>query len=159
MTNNLDDYYLVTSQSEARPGRWSWEIRRISKPLGVKLTADGFQSDMAAQFAGKRALANFLSNLLILDAHPADQSARLRVDLRSPSARDPFLTSALHQSDGRILADGSNGLASYKRYYLSSAAFADRHGEALNVIFGKLAETGKWVKTHPKDAATLLAGL
>ena len=33
------------------------------------------------------------------------------------------------------------------------------HGDALNVIFNKLAETGKWVKAHPKDAATLLAGL
>jgi sulfonate transport system substrate-binding protein len=74
-------------------------------------------------------------------------------------AWDPFLTSASRQSGGRILADGSNGLASYKRYYVSSAAFADRHGDALNIIFGKLAETGKWVKAHPKDAATLLAGL
>jgi sulfonate transport system substrate-binding protein len=27
------------------------------------------------------------------------------------------------------------------------------------VIFGKLDETGEWVKAHPKDAATLLAGL
>jgi sulfonate transport system substrate-binding protein len=59
----------------------------------------------------------------------------------------------------RILADGSNGLASYKRYYVASADFADRRGYVLNVIFGKLAETGKWVKAHPKDAATLLAGL
>jgi sulfonate transport system substrate-binding protein len=42
---------------------------------------------------------------------------------------------------------------------LSSAAFADRRGDVLNVIFGKLDETGKWVKAHPKDAATLLAGL
>jgi sulfonate transport system substrate-binding protein len=74
-------------------------------------------------------------------------------------AWDPFLTSALHQSNGRILADGGNGLASYKRYYLASAAFADRRGDALNVIFAKLAETGKWVKSHPKDAATRLAGL
>ena len=29
----------------------------------------------------------------------------------------------------------------------------------MNAIFGKLDETGKWVKAHPKDAATLLAGL
>jgi len=29
----------------------------------------------------------------------------------------------------------------------------------LNAIFGKLDETGKWVKAHPKEAATLLAGL
>jgi sulfonate transport system substrate-binding protein len=74
-------------------------------------------------------------------------------------AWDPFLTSARHQSDGRILADGSNDLASYKRYYLSSAAYADRHGDVLNVIFGKLVETGKWAKAHPKEAANLLAGL
>jgi sulfonate transport system substrate-binding protein len=74
-------------------------------------------------------------------------------------AWDPFLTSALHQTNGRILSDGSNGLASYKRYYLASAAYADKHAEVLNVIFAKLSETGKWVKTQPKDAATLLAGL
>jgi len=74
-------------------------------------------------------------------------------------AWDPFLTSALHQTKGRILSDGSNGLASYKRYYLASAAYADKHDQVLNVIFAKLAATGKWVKAQPKDAATLLAGL
>lgn len=74
-------------------------------------------------------------------------------------AWDPFLTSALHQTKGRILSDGSNGLASYKRYYLASAAYADKHAEVLNVIFAKLSATGKWVKAQPKDAATLLAGL
>jgi sulfonate transport system substrate-binding protein len=74
-------------------------------------------------------------------------------------AWDPFLTSAQRQSTARILSDGGNGLASYKRYYLSSAAYADRRGDVLNVIFGKLDETGKWVKAHPKDAATLLAAL
>jgi sulfonate transport system substrate-binding protein len=74
-------------------------------------------------------------------------------------AWDPFLTSALHQTKGRILSDGSNGLASYKRYYLAAAAYADKHGEVLNVIFAKLSDTGKWVKARPKDAATLLAGL
>ena len=74
-------------------------------------------------------------------------------------AWDPFLTSALHQTKGRILTDGSNGLASYKRYYLASAAYADKHDQVLNVIFAKLSATGKWVKAQPKDAATLLAGL
>jgi len=74
-------------------------------------------------------------------------------------AWDPFLTSALHQTKGQILADGGNGLASYKRYYLASAAYADKHDQVLNVIFAKLAATGNWVKAQPKDAATLLAGL
>ena len=74
-------------------------------------------------------------------------------------AWDPFLTSAQRQSNARVLSDGSNGLASYKRYYLSSAAFADRRGDVLNAIFGKLDETGKWVKAHQDDAAKLLSGL
>jgi sulfonate transport system substrate-binding protein len=74
-------------------------------------------------------------------------------------AWDPFLTSAQRQSGARILSDGGNGLASYKRYYLSSTAFADRRSDVLNVIFGKLDETGKWVKSHPKDATGVLAGL
>jgi hypothetical protein len=63
MTNN--DYYVLTSRRGEHPERWSWEIKRKSKPLGVRLTADGFQSDSAAQFAGKRALADFLSDLAI----------------------------------------------------------------------------------------------
>ena len=74
-------------------------------------------------------------------------------------AWDPFLTSTARQSHARILTDGSNGLASYKRYYLSSAAFAERRGDVLDVIYAKLDATGKWVKAHPDEAATLLAGL
>ncbi len=70
---------------------------------------------------------------------------------------EPFLTSARRQTKTRTVADGSNGLASYKRYYLSSASFADRRADVLNVIYGKLVETSKWVKAQPKAAAELLA--
>ena len=61
MTHN--EYYVITSRRGEYPERWSWEIRRRSTPLGVKLTADGFQSDAAAKFAGNRALDEFLSEL------------------------------------------------------------------------------------------------
>jgi hypothetical protein len=40
-----------------------WEIRRKSKPLGVKLTGNGYQSESAAQFAGRRALTELLAGL------------------------------------------------------------------------------------------------
>ena len=36
------------------------EIRRHSKPMGVKLGAGGYQSQSAAEFAGKNALERFL---------------------------------------------------------------------------------------------------
>jgi hypothetical protein len=55
------DYYVITKRGE-HPDGWSWEIRRSSKPLGVKLMAS-FQTDAAAQVAGKRALDEFLSAL------------------------------------------------------------------------------------------------
>ncbi len=74
-------------------------------------------------------------------------------------AWDPFLTSAQRQSNATILADGSNGLASYKRYYLASETYAEKRSDVLNIVFAKLRETGAWVKAHPKDAAKLLAGL
>lgn len=59
----INDYYIVTSRRGQNPDRWSWEIRRKSKPLGIKMTGDGFQSDTAAQFSGKQALAEFLADL------------------------------------------------------------------------------------------------
>ncbi|MGJ4932318.1 aliphatic sulfonate ABC transporter substrate-binding protein [Bradyrhizobium sp. HKCCYLS2038] len=74
-------------------------------------------------------------------------------------AWDPFLTSTIRQSGARVLTDGRDGLANYKRYYLASADYAAKHGDALNVIYGKLVDTGKWVKTNPAAAASQLAAL
>jgi hypothetical protein len=65
MAINPNDYYVVTSRRGEHPDRWSWEIRRKSKPLGIKMEGYGYQSDSAAQFAGKRALADFLLDLAI----------------------------------------------------------------------------------------------
>jgi hypothetical protein len=63
VTDPIGDYYIVTSRSGENPIRWSWEIHRKSKPLGIKMTGRGFQSDAAAQFAVKQALADFLADL------------------------------------------------------------------------------------------------
>jgi hypothetical protein len=63
MVDPTNDYYVVTSRRGEHPERWSWEIRRKSKPLGIRLTGEDFQSNAAAQFAGKKALEDFLDNL------------------------------------------------------------------------------------------------
>ena len=78
MTNT--DYYLVTSRRGEHPERWSWEIRRKTRPLGIKLSGDGFQSESAAKFAGKRALDDFLSEL-------AKEEKRSLTELRGPTRR------------------------------------------------------------------------
>ena len=62
-THPINDYYVIISRRGERPERWGWEIRRKSKPLGVKLTGNGYQSESAALFAGQRALAELLAGL------------------------------------------------------------------------------------------------
>jgi hypothetical protein len=62
-THPINDYYVVTSRRGEYPNRWSWEICRKSKPLGIKMTGDGYQSDTAARYAGRQALADFLLDL------------------------------------------------------------------------------------------------
>jgi Protein of unknown function (DUF3622) len=64
MVGSLNDYYVMTSRRGDYPEQWAWEIRRKSTPVGIKMTATGFQSEAAANFAGKKALAEFLSELL-----------------------------------------------------------------------------------------------
>lgn len=71
---------------------------------------------------------------------------------------EPFLTSAQRQLPTRTLADGT-GLASYKRYYLTSTSYAKAHPEVLKLVYEQLHKTGDWVKTNPRDAAQILSPL
>ena len=57
------DYYIVTFDTDRGPFPWAWELRRRSKPMGVRIREKGYQSQTAAEFAGKRALAQFLEAL------------------------------------------------------------------------------------------------
>jgi hypothetical protein len=57
------DYYIVTREIGAPPYPWCWEMRRHSRPMGVKVQVCGFQSQRAAEYAGRRALEQFLDDL------------------------------------------------------------------------------------------------
>lgn len=70
---------------------------------------------------------------------------------------DPFVAAAQKQADARVLANGSDGLASYQRYYLASSAFAAKEPKLIEAYFDILEETGKWVKANPSAAAKILA--
>ena len=71
---------------------------------------------------------------------------------------EPFLTSVQRQLPTRTLADGA-GLASYKRYYLTSTPYAKAHPEVLKLVFDQLQKAGKWIKSNPRDAAHVLGPL
>lgn len=90
---------------------------------------------------------------------PADaRAAFVSGNLDAWVAWDPFLASTQAQSGARVLADGT-GLASYKRYYLTTEDFSKPGGKVLDVLFERLKATGEWVKANPGPAAEILAGL
>ena len=57
-----DDYFVIT-KAQGRPRAWAWEIRRRSKPIGVRLNGNGFKSEFAAKLAGEKALRQILDGL------------------------------------------------------------------------------------------------
>ena len=57
------DYYLITFMTDERPYPWTWEIKRHSKPMGIRLLNGGYQSKASAVIAGRRALLEFLEEL------------------------------------------------------------------------------------------------
>ncbi|MFS2159416.1 aliphatic sulfonate ABC transporter substrate-binding protein [Pseudomonas sp. Pseusp122] len=71
---------------------------------------------------------------------------------------EPFLTSVQRQLPTRTLADGT-GLASYKRYYLTSNDYAKAHPQVLKRVYEQLHQAGAWIKANPKDAAQVLGPL
>jgi sulfonate transport system substrate-binding protein len=71
---------------------------------------------------------------------------------------EPFLTSVQRQLPTRTLADGT-GLASYKRYYLTSTPYAKAHPDVLKQVFAQLQQAGSWIKSNPRDAAQVLGPL
>jgi sulfonate transport system substrate-binding protein len=71
---------------------------------------------------------------------------------------EPFLTSVQRQLPTRTLTDGV-GLASYKRYYLTSTGYAQAHPGVLKRVYQQLQQAGGWIKSHPRDAAQVLGPL
>ncbi|TDV71890.1 aliphatic sulfonate ABC transporter substrate-binding protein [Pseudomonas sp. LP_7_YM] len=72
---------------------------------------------------------------------------------------DPFFATQQREHHVRVLADGTEGIANYNRFYVANTRFAKAHPEVLQVVFDTLRQTGQWVKGHPQEAAKKLAPL
>jgi hypothetical protein len=59
------DYSLEIFDDGKLPHPWRWEIKRHNRSLGVKLTGGGYQSQAAAEFAGRRQFQEFLVALAL----------------------------------------------------------------------------------------------
>lgn len=72
---------------------------------------------------------------------------------------DPFFATQQREHHVRVVADGTEGVANYNRFYVANTRFAKAHPEVLQAVFDTLRQTGQWVKGHPQEAAEKLAPL
>jgi len=56
-------YVVHVTRRPEWPPNWAWFIHRRPKPLGVKLTGDGFDTAIAARIAGERYLQELLNSI------------------------------------------------------------------------------------------------
>jgi len=57
------DYFVIIKPCGRPRSRWTWEIQRSSKPLGVKYEGDDFATPQDAKLAGVKALNALLYDL------------------------------------------------------------------------------------------------
>jgi sulfonate transport system substrate-binding protein len=72
---------------------------------------------------------------------------------------DPFLATQQREHHVRVIADGTQGIADYNRFYVANTSFAKANPQVLQVVFDTLRQTGQWVKAHPQEAAKELGPL
>lgn len=75
------------------------------------------------------------------------------------SVWDPYLAQVEAETGARVLADGSNGTSTYKRYYLVNSEFAAQHPQVVRTVYAALQEAGRWVKADRRRSAELLSPL
>jgi hypothetical protein len=95
------------------PARWApppLELGDTSQEqtLGIKMTGEGYQSDTAAQFAGKQALAVFLTDLakerlprsipLLISSMPAATACSRVLNFGGPSTVQPNAGRMIHRN-------------------------------------------------------------
>jgi sulfonate transport system substrate-binding protein len=69
---------------------------------------------------------------------------------------DPYLASALHSTDARILQD-AEGFASNVPYYISTRAYASEHPEIVRAVEDQIRLIDSYVTANPQEAAAFLA--
>ena len=53
------DYFLFIAEDGNKPNRWSWEIRRKSKPMGAKVSEQVFNPDKRLNIQADAPYQNF----------------------------------------------------------------------------------------------------
>jgi sulfonate transport system substrate-binding protein len=69
---------------------------------------------------------------------------------------DPYMASALHSTDARILHD-AEGYASNIPYYISTRDYASQHPDILRAVAQEIRSVDAYVTANPQEVASFLA--
>ncbi|WP_370681790.1 sulfonate ABC transporter substrate-binding protein [Comamonas sp. GB3 AK4-5] len=72
---------------------------------------------------------------------------------------EPFQAAAEKATGARVLANGSNGVAPNYSYYLGEHSFVQKNPQVIATLFADAVEQGRWLKSHQRQAAELIAPL
>jgi sulfonate transport system substrate-binding protein len=140
-------------QAQALVVRADSGLTRVAQLKGRKV---GFAKGAGAHYLVLAALRR--AGLTMRDIEPAylspadGRAAFEQGDIAAWAVWDPFLAAVQRQSGAKLLAE-SVGLSDYRRYYLAGAAYAQRRGDVLGVLYNELVRAGVWIKRNPEAAA------
>lgn len=123
----------------------------------------GFAKAAGAHYLTLRALETAglgLNDVQVAYLQPADGRAAFEKGaIDAWAIWDPFLAAVQAQSGARVLIDGTASNVGYRRFYLTSSAYAQRRPDVLEKVVEALRETGRWIKKNPTQAAAFHAPL
>ncbi|WP_249975971.1 aliphatic sulfonate ABC transporter substrate-binding protein [Vreelandella olivaria] len=136
------------------------EIETLEDLAGKRITVTRGAGNHYLLIAALESVGLTLDDVRVSYLPPSDaRAAFAQGNVDAWIAWEPFLSTSRATLETRTITDGSDGLASYTRYYLAATPYVEAYPEVISTVYEALNEAGKWVTENPEEAAELLAPL
>lgn len=136
------------------------DIETLEDLAGKRITVTRGAGNHYLLIAALESVGLTLDDVQVSYLPPADARAAFsQGSVDAWIAWEPFLSTSRATLETRTITDGSDGLASYKRYYLATTPYAEANPEVIATVYDALYEAGLWIKANPEEASELLSPL
>ncbi|PCF95546.1 aliphatic sulfonate ABC transporter substrate-binding protein [Vreelandella nigrificans] len=136
------------------------DIETLEDLAGKRITVTRGAGNHYLLIAALESVGLTLDDVRVSYLPPADaRAAFAQGNVDAWIAWEPFLSTSRATLETRTITDGSDGLASYTRYYLAATPYVEANPEVISTVYEALNEAGNWVNENPEEAAELLAPL
>lgn len=136
------------------------DIETLEDLAGKRITVTRGAGNHYLLIAALESVGLTLDDVQVSYLPPADARAAFsQGSVDAWIAWEPFLSTSRATLETRTITDGSDGLASYKRYYLATTPYAEANPGVIATVYDALYEAGLWIKANPEEASELLSPL